>query len=204
MKDISDAVMKEWADQIDLIRPESMPMTQILYTKIDRVRQERSAMQREVLKYLDTDLLCYFTDTPEELLRLQQKYWNPCLSWFSVQCGADLKTTQDLTALRQPQKIHDYLHQEISKMNDDEFTVFQIVTAVSGSVILALCFLQGHAKPDDVMQACFVEENYKSTLYNAILHGEDPMHEKKCISMKRDLDALDGYNRALKAFQAQS
>ena len=71
-ENLADEIVKEWAAQEEIIVPDSMPLTQILTTKIDRISKERQAMSEAVMKYLDTDLLCYRTTEPPELAQMQQ------------------------------------------------------------------------------------------------------------------------------------
>ncbi len=78
-------------------------------------------------------------------------------------------------------------------MSNDEFTILQLVSSLSGSLILALAFTKGVAKVDDVFQSSFVEEHYKNELYDAQKYGLDPMLEKKQRQMRIDLDACEVY-----------
>ena len=71
-KALAEAIMAEWAAQGEEILPDSMPLTQILNTKIDRVSEQRDVMSKTLLNYLDTDLLCYRANEPEELIKIAQ------------------------------------------------------------------------------------------------------------------------------------
>lgn len=188
-EELAGLVMREWAEQGKEIVPDTMPLTQILNTKIDRVADERAAISAAVLKYLDTDLLCYFAGEPPDLAAMQRECRTPWLEWFAAEYGAALETTEALCSLRQNSPLHDKVAARAAAMSDDVFTVFQLVTALCGSIVLALAFCAGAASPEDVMRAAFVEEDYKDTLYHADLHGPDPMQEKKRQAMRRDLEA---------------
>ena len=104
---IANRLMQEWAAQEEHILPNTMPFTQIINTIIDRVSVERDVMSAAVLKYLDTDLICYFADEPEALVKLQKDKWQPWLDWFEGKFDCKLKTTTDLAALTQEQSAHD-------------------------------------------------------------------------------------------------
>ena len=43
-EELANAIVLEWSEQEEDIIPDSMPLTQILSTKIDRVSHEREAM----------------------------------------------------------------------------------------------------------------------------------------------------------------
>jgi chaperone required for assembly of F1-ATPase len=190
---IAQEVVLEWAGQTEHILPDTMPIMQILSTKIDRVAQERAAMTRYVLKYLDTDLLCYPAELPPEVAAEQGRIWTPWRAWFESQSGATLQTTTGLAAISQEPAALAFLIGAIEKLDDDRFTILQIVTALSGSVILALAFVSGVANAQDVYACCYIEEEAKDRLYDAKKYGNDPMLEKQQNAARRDLAAAQMY-----------
>jgi chaperone required for assembly of F1-ATPase len=187
----------EWDAQGDKINHNTMPVTQLLNTKQDRISGQRSVLEDELLKYINTDLLCYRADTPEELVARQDKIWQPHLGWFSKQYGAEFQTTCGLGALKQDDAIHERITGEIRALDDDRFTLVQMITPACGSIILALAFIKGAASADDLLACAYLEEDYKYDLYNEQLHGGDPLTEKKKAILRRDLEAAAAYRDAL-------
>lgn len=196
---IAHQVMEEWANQEDEIDPDTMPLTQILNTAIDHVPLQRGAMAQNVLRYLDTDLLCYLAEKPEALVEAQEKVWGPWREWFGQEFGTPLKTTSGLAALKQDQKAHDALTQYVNNLGDMHFTVLQLVTPLSGSVIMAAAFVEERARPDDVIAAAFVEEDFKDSLYDADKYGADPLIEKSKKAAHTDLSAAQHILKALRS-----
>lgn len=188
---LAQEVMREWAAQGEKIIPDTMPITQIICTKIDRVRAERAAMTEAVLKYLDTDLLCYRTPEPAEMAEKQRESWDPWLSWFYREFKVDLLTTTDLKALRQPEKAHRDVRAFVGALDEDRFTILQLITPLAGSIILALAFICRVLTAEQLFQAIRVEETYQAILYKADQYGPDPMQEKKDIATRRDLAAAE-------------
>ncbi|MFK7839809.1 MAG: ATP12 family protein [Bdellovibrionales bacterium] len=195
---LANALVKEWAGQEDKIIPDSMPMTQILSTKIDRVSHERNAMQAAMFKYLDTDLLCYRADDPPELKNRQKETWDQYLDWFKSHYEYDLKTTYGLAAITQEQGAHDKIHSEIKAMNDDDFTLLQLIVSISGSLILGLAAMHKKANAEDIFTAMRVEETFKAEIYNEDFYGSDPAQEAKDKAIQADLKATLEYLKILK------
>jgi len=54
-------------------------------TAIDLVRDRRDAVVAELLKYADTDLLCYRATRPAELVARQEQLWQP---FWTGRCSA--------------------------------------------------------------------------------------------------------------------
>lgn len=194
---LADLAAAEWDAQEETIEPNSMPVTQLLNTKIDRVTRDRADMEVLVCNYIDTDLLCYRAEKPEELVKRQNDLWQRWLDNFSKKHNVIFQTTTGLAALKQADQIHGVIKNETRAMDDDRFTILQMLTPACGSIILASAFVNGEANEDDVLACAFLEENYKYDLYNEDVHGGDPLTEKKKKSLKADLDAARNYLDAL-------
>lgn len=183
------AIVREWAAQGGDIVPDSMPLTQILITAQDRVARERAAMEKAVLGYLDTDLLCYRAALPAETARRQAEAWNPWILWFEKEHGVRLSTTEGLMAVTQPPEAHAASASAVRGFDDLRFTALQIVTGAAGSLVLGLAFMAGAASAEQVFAAATVEENFKAEFYNEEKHGPAPHDEKRRAAMLRDLRA---------------
>lgn len=194
---IAHVLVEEWAAQREEVIPDSMPLTQIINTQIDRVAVEREAMMRAILKYLDTDLICYVAQEPKELVEQQNAAWSSWRDWFKDKFGVQLETTTGLAALKQSAEAHEQVIFHVQDLDDARFTVLQLVTAGSGSLVLALAFVDRQAKTQDILSAAFVEEDYKDQIYAAEKYGADPSIEKQKKSMQSDLDACETYLKFL-------
>lgn len=185
---IADAIVREWSEQKDEIVPDSMPITQILNTAIDRMR-ERDAMTKTLLGYLDTDLLCYRVKEPVEISKRQKEGWDRWLTWFDEHFESPLEVTFGIEALKQDSDTHKQIWNYIEALDEYYFAILQIVTALSGSIVLGLAFLEHEAGPEEVYNAAELEEIYHSELAGENVHGADPVQERRQKAMKRDLDS---------------
>lgn len=191
---LANELVQEWADQEETIEPETMPLTQILSTQIDRVSAQRAEMSAAICKYLDTDLLCYRAEAePPGPAEKQAEIWDPWLAWFEEAFGVRLETTTGLNALKQDEKAHKVVQDYIQGLDDAHFNILQLAVSSSGSLVLGLAFDKQAITPDQVMQAARVEEHLKDEIYNAELHGRDPLQEKKDAAMLRDLQAAETF-----------
>lgn len=187
---IADLAVLEWAGQETEIIPDTMPVTQMVSTCMDKIPAERGTMTYALMRYLDTDLICYLADgEPPELLEMQKKTWTPWLEWFADRYGQSLSTTQDLCAIKQDQAAHDAVSVHIQSMDDMRFTILQMVVPACGSLVLALAFVDGAISPEDLLAAARVEERHKDIIYKADRHGPDPSIEKKDRILLRDFVA---------------
>jgi len=188
-RDLANAIVQEWVAQGDRVQPSTMPLMQLLNTRIDRVGTEREEMTALLLKYLDTDLLCYRADHPPEMAKRQPEAWDPWLEWFKGEFGTSLETTTGLQALKQPEAARKSAAAFIEGLDDDVFTVLQLIVPLSGSLVIGLAFIKRAITPQQVFDITRVEEAYKAELYNEKQYGPDPSQEKKDKSTMVDLDA---------------
>lgn len=195
-KALADLVAAEWAAQGDVIVPDEMPVMQIVSTCALEVGAQRPAMEAQIFKYIDTDLLYYRAPGPDALVRAQQAVWDPLLAAFSKRFGVDADVTDGLVALRQGEALHAAVRGYVSGLSDEEFTVLQIVVPLSGSVVLGCLFTAADVGAVDVLAAARVEERFKDEMYDAERYGPDPAIEKADIAMMRDLQACGLYLRS--------
>lgn len=192
-KELAEAIVLEWAAQKENILPDTMPLTQILTTKIDRVATQRDEMTGFLLKYIDTDLVCYRAAEPPEMVGAQAKHWDPVIRWFEQNHKVTLQTTNTLQVVKQPAQAHEIIAKFITNLNDDEFTIMQIAAATSGSVMMGMMFMQNAIDADDIFAAARAEEAYHAQIYNEEKYGPEPQQEKKDAAIKRDLEAAQNY-----------
>lgn len=197
-KALAHALQAEWAAQVNKIVPSLMPLTQIASTQIDQVAHQRAAMSIVILKYLDTDLLCYRAgEIPPGMQEAQKTAWDPWLNWFQERFGSALQTTTDLRALNQSQSAHNAIKTFIESLSAEYFTVLQIIVPMSGSIVLGLAFIEQALSPQDVYNAARVEENFRAKIYNEEFYGPDPAQSKKDSAFISDLIAAEKFLKLL-------
>jgi chaperone required for assembly of F1-ATPase len=194
---LATLIAAEWTAQVDNILPDTMPLTQLLVTALDRVEQGRADIQATALGYLDTDLVCYRAADPEELVKRETAARDPWLRWFEKHYNCKLNTTTGLVALRHDDLAHVQAADAVRALDLWAFNVLQSVTASTGSLVLALAFVVGPAQEDDLLRALYVEEDHKSEIYNEEFYGRAPHQEKAMAAVARDLKAGREFLEAL-------
>ncbi|MBI1327575.1 MAG: ATP12 chaperone family protein [Alphaproteobacteria bacterium] len=192
-KALALAVMQEWAAQEDTIKPETMGLTQILTTAIDNVSAEIGSYQRAVLRYIDTDFLCYQAAEPVALVERQQKIWGGWRSVMAELVGAQLETTDTLKALEQDGAYHKWLTDYVTALEVMRLTVLQLVVSLSGSAILGVLLLEQKITADEIYGALMVEDNFKAEIYDEEKYGAAPFQEKARASLRGDLEASERF-----------
>lgn len=192
-EEMAEAIAREWQNQTTDIQPDTMPLTQLLTTCIDRVTPQRSTLTTGALAYLDSDLLCYQADDPEPLRQELERKWTPWLDWCANRFGTRPQMTHALTRLDQPPPLRKTVTETVEGLNIHEFTVFQAVTALTGSVILALAFIDNAITPQETWKCALCEELFYERHHDLEKHGLDPVEQKRRDTLTGDLEAAAKY-----------
>lgn len=159
---LARAIASEWAGQGDVLDPKTMPLTALTNTVIDRIGPARGAVVAEAVRYASSDLLCYRADGPEELVRRQEREWQPLVDWASAHLGAAFRITSGVVAVDQPQAVLDAVAAAVRTFDDEGLAVFSQVMATTGSAVLALALLAGKVDADTAQRAAVLDEVWQS------------------------------------------
>ena len=191
-KSLAEAIVLEWAAQEDKVKPDSMPLTQLLTTAIDKIR-DRDEITKSAMRYLDTDLVCYWTKEPEDLAKRQKEVWGRWVKWFDEHFEVPLDTTKKIESIQQDPEAHKRVWNYIESLDDYYFTVLHVMTSLTGSLILALAFTEGDISENEIFEASFLEELYRGEIYNEDIHGAAPSEEAEREAFKRDTRAASQF-----------
>lgn len=165
-KALAEKIRFEWdLEEGAGINPAAMPYTRILSTQIDKVVASKDDTKDGIIKYCDSDLLCYQVDEPEKLAEWQAERWTPHIKWVDEIFGVSYAITQAITFQPQSRKIHDSVRKYLDDLNDESLTIAHLLTPLSGSIILTIAFLEKKISPEEILTACRLEELYKASLY---------------------------------------
>ncbi len=99
----AEAVAAEWNRQVEVIDPSSMPLTRLVNTAIDGVAARRAEVAAEVVRYGQSDLLCYRAGDPQRLVARQTEMWDPILAWAHERLGARFILAEGVMFVAQPE-----------------------------------------------------------------------------------------------------
>ncbi len=187
---IAQLIVQEWMNQGKEIIPSSMPISQMAMTLIDRVVPHRHNLEKEILDYINTDLIFYRANEPEQYKIAQEIQWDPFIAWFDKKFGFLPEITTGLSPITQADEIHSAISQYISAISDEKFMALYLSTLGTGSIILGLAFIDGHSSPEEILSAAFAEEKLKDEIYLGSIYGAAPDQEKKYKSLKTELETL--------------
>jgi chaperone required for assembly of F1-ATPase len=167
------AVAEEWAAVAATVDPRLMPMTRLVNSVIDGVAQTQDAVRAEIVRYAGSDLLVYRADSPPDLVRTQQAAWDPVLAWSRASLGADLRLGRGVMFVAQPPAAIERLEAAMSALTGTgaaapfRLGALHVMTALTGSALLALAVLAGHLTAAEAWSAAHVDEDHQIAQWGA-------------------------------------
>jgi chaperone required for assembly of F1-ATPase len=187
---LAELAAQEWRDQSDTIDPNSMPITQLISTSIDRVSFERISIEADLIGYLETDLLLFWADQPKELNEKQQKLWQPLIEYCANEKGPLPHPTTSFSSTPViAETVHNW-EAFLKNLSAIELTIVAQLTGLSGSILLAYNYYSSNINAEEFQNACFCEEFFYVDLYDTKHNGLDPQLQKKIEGMDLDLAAI--------------
>jgi chaperone required for assembly of F1-ATPase len=165
---MAQAAADEWQAQTAKVRPETMPITRMANSAIDKVTPLHAAVVAEVAGFGATDLLCYRATYPQALIDRQAAIWDPVLHWSATALNAPLLTTQGVISVAQPQASLDALTARVQALDPFRLMALHDLVAISGSLVLGLAVTAGKLTTTEAWDACRIDENWQAEQW-----GED-------------------------------
>ena len=162
---LAEALAAEWRAQGEEIDPQAFALRDLADFAIDHVRADRAGAIAGLLRYAETDTLCYRADPDEPLYRRQQDLWEPLLKAFEARHGVRLERISGVVHRAQPEAT-------IARLGDilaahDDFTLAALTTlaALAASLAVALEALEPAADPAALFAAANCEQDWQAELW---------------------------------------
>jgi len=155
---LAEAVAGEWRAQGERLLPETMPFTRALNSAIDKVAPDPAAVAGMLAAYAATDLVCYRATQPVELIARQAEVWDPYLAWVAETYGARLRPVFGVMPEDQDPAALAALSEAVHRFDPCGLTALHEVVTLTGSLVLGLAGLSGHADADTLWQAARLDE----------------------------------------------
>jgi chaperone required for assembly of F1-ATPase len=182
---LAEAVAAEWAAQVGVINPGTMPLTRLANSAIDGVSREADAVRAEIAKYAGSDLLCYRAGEPKSLVSAQAAEWDPVLDWARDALGARFVLSEGVMFVDQPNASIDAIRRAVADVNcHHALAALSSITTLTGSILLALAVLRGRLTADEAWRAAHVDEDFQMRAW-----GEDADAMARRARRWREMDA---------------
>ncbi|HEY6817121.1 MAG TPA: ATP12 family protein, partial [Croceibacterium sp.] len=169
---LAEAMALEWSRQGDKVAPEGFAWRDLLDFAIDHVRPDRAATIDTLLRYAETDTLCYRADPDDALFRRQRELWDPLLAGLEARHGVRLAPVSGIIHRAQPDAAMARLREVLA--GESEFTLAALYTLapLAASLTVALAALEPDADPAALFAAANCEEDWQAELWGWDIEAE--------------------------------
>lgn len=191
---LAGAIAEEWRAQGDEIDVESMPLTRISATAVDRVADDREGYIDQIAAFGGTDLVCYRAQAPAELVVRQVRVWQPLLDWAAETFGSELIVTDGLLPVDQPVDSLARLRAAVADHDSYELAALGVATSASGSVVVALALSKGHLDARTAFDVSQLDESYQVEMW-----GEEADAQARRDVLRAEIDCSAAFLELLRA-----
>jgi chaperone required for assembly of F1-ATPase len=158
---LAKALAEEWDAQKEKINPQSMPLTRLLSTAIDRIAVERAAVVAAIAGYAGTDLLCYRAEAPPELVARQEAVWQPLLDWAKREVGQRLEVTRGVLPVSQQAAVLEAYREAVEALDDIELAAVALTAQTAGSLVIALALRASELDAERAFDAAELDATFQ-------------------------------------------
>lgn len=188
---LAQLLAEEWASQGDTIDPASFPMRDMADYAIDVVCQARDASIAKLLRYAETDTLCYRADPEEPLYRRQLDIWEPLVTSFEAREGVSLERVSGIVHRPQSETTLAQLRRRLELQDAFTLAALETMASLAASLCVALAALEPEADVDELWDAADLEEQWQAELW-----GRDELAEARRSGRREDFRRAARFARA--------
>ena len=163
-------------------------LNQSLYYNIfslakDKIFIDKQKYIDEVLKYINTDLICYWENKPKDLHTLQIDNWRKQLKKLKDE---ELKFdyTYNILPIKQKDSSIELLKNKLIQLDDIILACLLIVTKTTSSLLLSYLFTTYRIKPIDLYKNTYLHEIWQSNKWG-IVEEEKEKRESDLLTFKK-------------------
>ncbi|MCA3351095.1 MAG: chaperone, ATP12 [Roseomonas sp.] len=165
---LAEAIAEEWhkagGTKGGEMRQDDVPLTRLLGAAQERIAPDLKAIVEGLVKYGETDLLCYRAED-HRLAARQAEAWQPMLDWAALALGAPLSTTQGLMPVPQAPASLAALQAAVARHDAAGLAALGVAVPALGSLVLGLALSLGRLDAEEAHRLATVDELYQEEFW---------------------------------------
>ena len=190
------AIASEWDAQGEEIDMTALRLTKPAGRAADMTEGERVATETAVVAYVETDLVSYRAEEPPDLMARQAAAWNPLLRWAMRNFSAAPGITIGVVPARCDEAVVARYAEIVAGLDKHTLVGLQTLTAITGSLIIALAVLLQELDAGQAWQVGQIDENHRTSRW-----GDDPLEAESRAARRADLNAAARFLELLRPIQ---
>lgn len=134
----------------------------------DMTAQQQQEIHDELMNFVDADLVCYRANEPADLVEWQSEYWDDVVVWAKKAGFGQVSCEVGIQFFSQPDDIHENISQRLKSFTPWELVPAATVSRLSGSVLLALMFMDGKVSVKALRDKALADMLYQVNRYQMV------------------------------------
>jgi chaperone required for assembly of F1-ATPase len=162
---LAEALAAEWAAQAEEIDPALFVLRDFADYAIDVVAADRERALAAILRFGESDTLCYRGDEGEALHERQLEVWEPLLLAAEQRWDIHFERISGIIHRPQPKATLGRMKAVLAAHDDLTLAALHTLTSLAASLVIALAAIEPGADPDALWQAANLEEDWQAELW---------------------------------------
>jgi len=155
----------EWNAIGEEIDPTQLRYTKLCNSAIDNIPQKRAETIGVLASYIETDLVCYRSESPAKLTDAQEALWSPLVDWFEKTRGVRLISTTGILPVEQPREAKDVTQAWLERLDNYALMAVHDLVIMSGSMVLAMAVVEREISAEDAWNRSILDEVSQEELW---------------------------------------
>ncbi len=149
----------------------------------DKILVDKQKYIEEVLTYINTDLICYWENKPDDLYALQLDNWNSQLKKLRKE-ELNFDYTFNIIPFKQNKYSIELLKNKLTLLDDIMLSCLLIVTKTTSSLLLSYLFITNRINPINLYKNTYLHEMWQSKKWG-IVEEEKEKRESDLLKFKK-------------------
>ena len=164
-QELAQAMAQEWVAQDEEIDPGLFVFRDLADFAIDVVGPERDSQISDILRYGETDTLCYRGEAGEPLADRQLDVWEPLLEAAERRYDVRFERVAGILHRPQPETTLQRLRTVLETHDDFGLSAIKTMANLAASLTVALAALREDADITNLWDAANLEEDWQAELW---------------------------------------
>ena len=169
---LAEALAAEWERQEGEIDPSSFPFRDLTDYTIDIASPTRSAVIAAILRFAESDTLCYRADPEEALFERQVQVWEPLVTAAEARWQVQFVRVSGVIHHAQPAATLARLKAALGELDNLTLAALHTLASLAASLIIGLAALEPGADAHALWHAAELEEEWQAELWGRDAEAE--------------------------------
>jgi chaperone required for assembly of F1-ATPase len=162
---LAEALAAEWVQQGEEIDPRAFKLRDLADYAIDIVSPDRASALADILRFAESDTLCYRAEPDEALHARQLEVWEPLLLAAEQRWDVHFTRTAGVIHQSQPGATLERLRKVLDAHDPFTLAALQTLASLAASLVVALAAIEPGADSEALWSAANLEEDWQADLW---------------------------------------